>query len=105
MKKFTAILLALVFVCCSIVSIVAIANETEIVKGDVTGNGEIDSMDYILVKRAYFETYTLTEEQLEIADLDDSDDLGSLDYILLKRIYFGTYTYGATIDEATPDEA
>ena len=59
--------------------------------GDINGNGEIDSLDYILLKRAFFNTFVLTEEQSRIGDINQNGEIDSLDYILLKRAYFGTY--------------
>ena len=103
MNKLIAMVFALIFVCCGIASVVAAANETYKI-GDVNRNGEIDSLDYILVKRTYFKTFELDEEQRALADINGNGELDSLDYVLLKRIFFGTYAYGATVDEATPDE-
>lgn len=60
--------------------------------GDVNGNGSVDMTDYILVKRAYFGTYMLTEDEMKRADVNVSGGIDMTDYILVKRIYFGTYT-------------
>ena len=59
--------------------------------GDVNLNGEIDSLDYILLKRAYFGTFMLNEQQSKNGDINRNGAIDSLDYILLKRAYFGTY--------------
>ncbi|MBR5278187.1 MAG: hypothetical protein IKU23_02860, partial [Clostridia bacterium] len=59
--------------------------------GDVNGNGKIDARDYLLLKRAYFGTYTLTCD-LEVADVNGNGKIDARDYLLLKRAYFGTYT-------------
>lgn len=63
----------------------------KILLGDVNGNGEIDSMDYILAKRIYFGTYKPTEEELKRCDIDGDGKVSAMDYILIKRMYFGTY--------------
>ncbi len=63
--------------------------EPEFIKGDVNESGAIDSMDYVLLKRAYFGTYQL--ENIKIGDIDDSGKIESMDYIYLRRAYFGTY--------------
>ena len=60
------------------------------IKGDVNGNGKIDSMDYVLLKRAYFGTYKLKD--IAIGDLNDNGKIDSMDYVYLRRAYFGTYT-------------
>ena len=59
------------------------------IKGDVNDNGNIDSMDYILLKRAYFGTYKL--DDIAVGDINDNDEIDSMDYVYLRRAYFGTY--------------
>ncbi len=59
--------------------------------GDVNMNGKIDMTDYILLKRAYFGTYDLNEEQEKRGDCNQNGKIDMTDYILLKRAYFGTY--------------
>ena len=48
--------------------------------------------DYILLKRAYFGTYTFNDRQNNAGDINANGKIDMTDYILLKRIYFGTYT-------------
>lgn len=62
------------------------------VLGDVNNSGAIDMMDYILLKRNYFGTFTFDETQLKVGDVNHSDAIDMMDYILLKRAYFGTFT-------------
>ncbi len=62
--------------------------------GDVNLNGKIDARDYLLLKRAFFGTYTLKCE-LAVADVNCNDKLDARDYLLLKRAFFGTYTIKA----------
>ncbi len=71
--------------------------------GDINDNGKIDMTDYILLKRAYFGTYDLTEIQNRCGDINGNDKIDMTDYILLKRIYFGTYSIGGNTNQA-PDE-
>ncbi len=59
--------------------------------GDVNNSGDIDSMDYVLVKRAYFGTFTFDDQQLKRGDVNKSGDIDSMDYVLIKRAYFGTF--------------
>jgi hypothetical protein len=63
--------------------------EPEIMKGDINDNKEIDSMDYVLLKRAYFGTYQL--KNTKVGDIDDNGKIDSMDYVYLRRAYFGTY--------------
>ena len=59
--------------------------------GDINDNGIIDSMDYVLLKRAYFGTYKIPEEIFWRGDINGNGIIDSMDYVLLKRAYFGTY--------------
>ncbi len=59
--------------------------------GDVNADGDINQFDYLLVKRAYFDTYTLTAEQEKRADCNYDNTVNQFDYLLLKRHYFETY--------------
>ncbi len=61
----------------------------DFVKGDINESGAIDSMDYVLLKRAYFGTYKL--DDIAVGDIDESGKIESMDYIYLRRAYFGTY--------------
>ncbi|MBO5869448.1 MAG: dockerin type I repeat-containing protein, partial [Clostridia bacterium] len=67
------------------------APPAEILLGDVNRDTKVDSVDYLLVKRACFGTYKLDEEQIELADIDQNKIIDSVDYLLVKRIAFGTY--------------
>ena len=68
--------------------------EPESKLGDVNDDGAIDQFDYILVKRHYFETRLLTDDELPRADVNGDEVIDQFDYILIKRHYFGTYTIG-----------
>ena len=60
--------------------------------GDINDDGEIDQYDYILAKRAHFNTVTLTADQKTRGDIDKDGDNDQYDYILIKRHHFGNYT-------------
>ncbi|MBO5870924.1 MAG: dockerin type I repeat-containing protein, partial [Clostridia bacterium] len=60
--------------------------------GDVNADKKVDSVDYLLVKRACFKTYALSEEETIRADVNVDKKVDSTDYLLVKRIAFGTYT-------------
>ena len=57
--------------------------------GDINNNGSIDSMDYVLLKRAYFGTYKLKD--VAVGDINKNGTIDSMDYVYLRRAYFGTY--------------
>ncbi len=62
----------------------------KVLRGDINGNGKIDARDYLLLKRAYFDTYDLTCDEA-VADINNNGKIDARDYLLLKRMYFGTY--------------
>ena len=101
MKRFVAFLLILVLSFAGLpVASVNIAAETSM--GDINGNGDIDSMDYVLLKRAYFGTYKL--EDIAIGDINGSGKIDSMDYVYLRRAYFGTYIIIGP-DEENPESS
>lgn len=59
--------------------------------GDINDDGEINQFDYILAKRAYFETVTLDKKQITRADANCDGVVDQFDYVLIKRHYFETY--------------
>ena len=59
--------------------------------GDVDASGKVDSYDYLLVKRACFDTYELSDEEFARAEVSGDGKIDSADYLLIKRIAFGTY--------------
>ncbi len=61
-----------------------------VAKGDIDASGNIDSMDYLFLKRAYFSQYKLTDKS--IGDIDGNGNIESMDYLFLKRAYFNQYT-------------
>ncbi len=65
------------------------ALEPEIQLGDVNGNGNLDTMDYTLLKRVYFGIYNTPN--IAAGDINGNGGLDTMDYTLLKRVYFGIY--------------
>ncbi len=62
--------------------------------GDVNNDGVINQYDYILVKRHYFETRKLTDDEFSRGDVNKDGKVDQYDYILIARHYFGTYVIG-----------
>ena len=60
--------------------------------GDVNGDGNIDALDYAMVKRHVLGTYTLTEDQIPAADINGDGNVDALDYAMVKRHVLGTFT-------------
>ena len=65
--------------------------------GDINMDGTVNQYDYILAKRAHFNTITLNENQKLIGDMDEDGDNDSYDYILIKRIHFDNYVTDKTV--------
>ena len=66
--------------------------------GDINMDGAIDQYDYILAKRAHFNTITFNENQKILGDMDEDGDNDQYDYILIKRIHFKNYTLEKYVD-------
>lgn len=64
---------------------------TVVVRGDGDCNGKTESYDYILAKRAYFNTFSPNRAQFLAMSFYDENEITKYDYILLKRHHFGTY--------------
>ena len=65
-------------------------------KGDVNGNGCLDSNDFILIKRYLLGTITLTQEQYQRARTTDKD-IGSYDYIYVKKAVIESSSCSKTV--------
>lgn len=70
----------------------ATASYNKLVRGDVSGDGKIDSVDYIMLKRTVLGTYIPSVYGNICADINGSGALDGIDYIMLKRVVLGTYT-------------
>lgn len=58
-------------------------------RGDVNGDKKVDSLDYVIVKRACFSSYKLNDAEFARADVNGDGTIDSLDYVIIKRIGFG----------------
>lgn len=71
-----------------------------VVLGDVDGDGDISSIDYLMIKRYYMGIYTLTNEYLLAGDTDEDGAIRPFDYLAVKRHFLGTYTIGSSENAA-----
>ena len=66
--------------------------------GDINMDGSVNQYDYILAKRAHFNTITFNENQKLLGDMDEDGDNDQYDYILIKRIHFKNYSTDKTVE-------
>jgi hypothetical protein len=62
-----------------------------LINGDVDGNGEIDTTDYIRIKGHFLGTYTFDELTLFAGDVTGDGVIDATDYIRIKGSFLGTY--------------
>ncbi|MBO5716197.1 MAG: leucine-rich repeat protein [Clostridia bacterium] len=103
LQRVLIIALALIMTIASFLTAFSVfAEQPEFSIGDVNADGEINSADYLLIKRACFGTYKLNGEEITRADINGSDVIDSADYLLLKRVCFGTYVIPTPDDNKPP---
>ena len=83
-------LLAVLLVAIMIVPACVFSASAAMTLGDVSGNGKIDTLDYLLVKRHVIGTLVLTDEQQKVADVSGNGKVDTLDYLMIKRHVIGT---------------
>ncbi len=66
--------------------------------GDINMDGTVNQYDYILAKRAHFDTITFNESQKVLGDMDENGVNNQYDYILVKRIHFKNYSTDKTVE-------
>lgn len=59
--------------------------------GDVNGDGVVDALDYLLIKRHALGSHSIGA-RAAYADVDRSGSIDALDYLMVKRHALGTYT-------------
>lgn len=61
------------------------------IKGDVTGDGEVDSTDYLRIKGQFLGKYTLEGIAFEAGEVTNDGEIDSTDYLKIKSHFLGTY--------------
>ncbi len=64
---------------------------TVIVKGDVTGDGTVSTVDYLKIKIALSQGEGLEGNCIKAADCDDDGFLSAVDYLKIKSYFLGYY--------------
>ncbi|PKM62936.1 MAG: hypothetical protein CVU97_02870 [Firmicutes bacterium HGW-Firmicutes-21] len=70
---------------------IVVSELTVIVLGDCSGDGRVNSVDFLLVKRHFLGTYTLADEFLTAGDVDNSGGITGADFLKIKRYFLGTF--------------
>ncbi len=66
--------------------------DPDVVYGDVDNDGDVDSIDYLFVKRYCLGTYDFDDDAYARADINKNNAVDSVDYLLIKRMVLGTYS-------------
>jgi len=66
-------------------------------KGDLNGDGQITSVDYLLLKRIFLGTLTPTVQQLFAADVNKDSKIASVDYLMVRRYFYQTFYFPADV--------
>lgn len=66
--------------------------------GDINMDNAVNQYDYILAKRAHFNTVTLNDNQKLLGDMDENGKNNQYDYILVKRIHFKNFSTDKTVE-------
>lgn len=62
-----------------------------VVRGDASGDGKTSAEDYLMIKRSFLGTYTLSGDYLLAALVSGSAKLSIADYVMVKRAVLGTF--------------
>ena len=64
---------------------------TVIVLGDVNGDGQINSTDFMQVRRHFLGLYTIPEEKQDAADVNGDGNVNSTDFMQVRRHFLGLF--------------
>ncbi|MGN1301917.1 MAG: SH3 domain-containing protein, partial [Clostridia bacterium] len=63
---------------------------TLVILGDVSGDGEVKSKDYMMIKNYIMGTLSLNEAEKKAADVSKDNEIKSKDYMMIKNYIMGT---------------
>ncbi|PKM62407.1 MAG: hypothetical protein CVU97_05530 [Firmicutes bacterium HGW-Firmicutes-21] len=66
-------------------------------KGDLNGDGQVNSVDYLMLKRICLGTFKPTSGQLFASDINDDGAVTSADYLMIKRFFNRTHYFLPTL--------
>ncbi len=73
-----------------------------VVKGDVSGDGQVSSVDYLTVKRVFRGDIQLEGAYFEAADVDGDGKMVSTDYLKIKKHFSGSQSLYTPLPQVTP---
>lgn len=71
-------------------------SKTAIVLCDISGDGLVNSTDYIQLRRYYLGLFSLSSASLTAADCNMDGKINSTDYIIIRNTYLRTYSFNST---------
>ena len=82
----------------------SVVNKTleAVVKGDISGDGQVSSVDYLTVKRVFRGEAQLEGAYLEAADVDGDGKMLSTDYLKIKKHFSGAQSLYEPLPAVTP---
>ncbi len=89
LKKLISFVIVAIMILSSVVSVLPVFAVSATL-GDIDGDGEIDSFDYLKLKRYVLGMYDMSSEEYAAADINSDGNVNTIDYILLRRMALGT---------------
>ena len=72
------------------------------IKGDVNGDGKVNAIDYILIRKHILSSPKLTGDKLTRADVNSDNKVDSKDYIIVRKIIISGIGSDHTVKDTTP---
>lgn len=66
-------------------------NTTAYLPGDVSVDGKVNALDYLMIKEHIIKTHMLTGDELSRADVSGDGKINALDYLMIKEHILGTH--------------
>lgn len=74
---------------------------TSDISGDVNGNGKIDSLDYVLIRKHILKLSLLSGDSLARADANNDGKINPLDYVAIKKTIINSNNSSSSVNSKT----